>query len=179
MKVIETEFEGLLILEPTVYGDDRGYFVETYGNEHLHTLGLHSWFQDNESMSNTFIVRGLHYQTGLHAQAKLIRVVQGAVIDAVVDLRPKSVTYGEVFTMFLSGKNKKQLYVPRGFAHGFAVLTDNTIFNYKCDNYYHPESEAGINPFDPDLNINWRIKEDEAILSKKDKLWPNLCDIQK
>jgi dTDP-4-dehydrorhamnose 3,5-epimerase len=178
MKITETEIEGLIILEPIVYGDDRGYFMESYNKKFDQILGV-SWYQDNESMSNINTVRGLHYQKGVYAQAKLVRVITGSVIDSVVDLRLDSKTYGKSFSILLSGNNKKQLYIPRGFAHGFSVLSNNTIFNYKCDNVYKPEAEAGINPFDPDLNINWIVKEEDAILSKRDKSWSNLCEIQK
>jgi dTDP-4-dehydrorhamnose 3,5-epimerase len=179
MKVVETRFDGLFIIEPTVYGDERGYFMETFKPVDFANLTGTSpiFVQENESMSHMFTVRGLHYQKGKHSQAKLVRVVTGKVIDAVVDLRPDSKTYGESFSVLLSGENKKQLYVPRGFAHGFAVLTNNTIFNYKCDNYYNPESEAGLNPFDPDLKIKWLVHESDALLSEKDGLWPNICDI--
>lgn len=179
MKVTKTNLQGVLVLKPTVYKDSRGYFTETYGSKHGGVLGPHSWMQDNESKSSIFTLRGLHYQTGFHAQAKLVRVVVGAVLDVVVDIRPTSKTYGEHFSILLTGKDNKQLYIPRGFAHGFSVLEDETIFNYKCDNYYSSWAEAGINPFDPDLNINWMVQEDEAIVSEKDKNWPNLCDIQK
>jgi len=179
MNITNTEIKGLFVIEPNVYKDDRGYFMETY-NKHLNdTLGIEEWIQDNESMSNKFTVRGLHYQRSIYSQAKLVRVVQGSVIDTVVDIRAESETYGKSFSILLTGDNKKQLFVPRGFAHGFSTLANNTIFNYKCDDFYNAESECGINPFDPDLNIDWKIKGKEVIMSEKDKLWPNFCDIEK
>jgi len=182
MKIEETEFEGLFVIEPTVFEDERGYFLETFNALKFaeETGGISPVFvQDNESMSDIFTVRGLHYQKGKDAQAKLVRVVEGSVIDVALDLRPDSKTFGQHYSVHLSGENKKQLYIPRGFAHGFSVITDETIFIYKCDNYYNKDSEAGINPFDPDLNIHWYVNTDEAIMSDKDKKWPNLCEIEK
>lgn len=181
MKIIKTDFEGLFVIQPKVFEDDRGYFLETFNAaKFAKKTGIETNFvQDNESLSDIFTVRGLHYQKGKHAQAKLVRVTQGSVIDVVLDLREGSETYGQHYSVHLSGKNKKQLYIPKGFAHGFSVLKDDTIFNYKCDAAYNKKSEAGINPYDPDLNIHWYIKADEAIMSDKDKKWPNLCDIEK
>lgn len=171
--------EGLVVIEPTVHEDDRGYFMITYDKDIHKALGVKEWVQENESKSKIFTVRGLHYQKGMWSQAKLVRVTKGAVIDSVVDLRHDSETYGKVFSILLSHRNKRQLFVPRGFAHGFSVLSKTAIFNYKCDNVYNPDSEAGINPFDPNLDIGWLIKKEEAILSKKDKMWPNMSDNNK
>lgn len=181
MNIIKTDFKGLFIIEPAVFEDERGYFMETFNEvEFAAKTGANPIFvQDNESCSNTFVIRGLHYQTGVHAQSKLVRVSQGSVVDSVVDIRPNSETYGKSFSILLTDKNKRQLYVPRGFAHGFSVLMDNTIFNYKCDNYYNKDAESGINPLDPALAIHWIVKPEEAIISQKDKILPNLCDINK
>jgi dTDP-4-dehydrorhamnose 3,5-epimerase len=170
MKKIETGFDGLYILEPQVFTDDRGYFLESFNEEKLKDIGLNYHFiQDNESRSSYGVVRGLHFQTGEYAQAKLARVIEGEVIDSVLDLRKESKTYGKIYSVLLSGQNKKQLLIPRGFAHGFSVISDNAIFAYKVDNVYNKESEGGINPFDKELNINWEIEEPKATLSLKDK----------
>lgn len=171
MKITETDLEGCFIIEPQIFGDERGYFFETFNKEKFQKLtNLEIVFlQDNEAFSNKGILRGLHFQKGEFAQAKLVRVVKGKVLDVVVDLRPKSKHFGKHFSIILSGENKKQLFVPRGFAHGYAVLEDNTIFCYKCDNYYHPEAEDGVIYNDKDLNIDWILKDDEVTLSGKDK----------
>lgn len=180
MKITETGLEGLLVLEPTIYGDDRGYFMESFnGINFANDIHKTIFLQDNESQSSYATIRGLHYQKDKYAQAKLVRVVVGEVLDVVLDIRPNSKTYGKHFSISLTGYNKKQLFIPRGFAHGFSVLREGTIFNYKCDNLYNPEFEAGINPFDPDLKIDWLFNRNNAILSLKDKKWPNLCDIRK
>lgn len=175
MKIIETEFPDLFVIEPTVFADNRGYFFEAYSQAKLEERGLfYQWVQDNESMSNRGVVRGLHYQLNPFAQAKLVRVIAGEVIDAVVDIRQGSPTFGRKFEIKLSGENKLQLLIPRGFAHGFSVLRDNTIFSYKCDNLYNKQSEGGIMPFDPTIGINWGFSYNEAILSEKDKQNPAL-----
>jgi dTDP-4-dehydrorhamnose 3,5-epimerase len=167
---IETGFEGLCILEPQVFADDRGYFLESYNEEKLKNLGITNHFiQDNESKSSFGVVRGLHFQKGEFAQAKLVRVIQGEVIDSVVDLREDSKTFGKSFSVSLSADNKRQFMVPRGFAHGFSVVSEVAIFAYKVDNVYNKASEASLYPFDKDLAIDWQIKESEALLSLKDK----------
>jgi dTDP-4-dehydrorhamnose 3,5-epimerase len=169
MQVVTTDIEGLLILEPKVFGDHRGYFLESF-NEKLFSeiVGERTTFvQDNESLSSRNVVRGLHFQKPPFAQGKLVRVVKGSVLDVAVDLRKKSPTYGEVFAIILSESNKKQFWIPEGFAHGFATLEDNTIFQYKCTNYYSPENEATISWDDRLLNIDWKILK--PIVSEKDK----------
>ncbi len=177
MKIIDTEFLGLYVIEPIVFADNRGYFFEAYSQAKLQEKGLnYQWVQDNESMSNRGVVRGLHYQLNPFAQAKLVRVIAGEVIDTVVDIRKGSSTFGKKFEIKLSAENKLQLLIPRGFAHGFSVLKDNTIFSYKCDNLYHKASENGINPFDPALDVNWGFPYNEAILSEKDKQNPALAN---
>lgn len=169
MKIIETGLPGLLIVEPGVFKDDRGYFLETFHQSRYSDAGIQTTFiQDNESKSVRGVVRGLHYQLGDAAQAKLVRVVQGKVFDVAVDLRAGSPTFGKWFGLELDDADKKQLYIPRGFAHGFSVLSETAIFTYKCDNIYHRESERSINPFDPKLGIDWKIEKNEAIVSEKD-----------
>ena len=175
MKILETNLKGNFIIEPKMFKDERGYFFESFNkNKFKQITGIEiNFIQDNEALSNKGTLRGLHFQKGEYAQAKLVRVVKGKVLDVVVDLRKDSDTYGEHFSIILSEENKKQLFVPRGFAHGYAVLEDNTIFQYKCDNFYSPENEAGIKYDDDDLNIDWKLKEEEIILSEKDtKLKP-------
>jgi dTDP-4-dehydrorhamnose 3,5-epimerase len=174
MKKIETPLQDLYILEPAVFADERGYFVETYNTKTLKSLELNYTFvQQNQSKSSFGTVRGLHFQKGEAAQAKLVRVVQGSVIDAVVDLRPQSPSFGKSFSVELSDSNHLQLLIPRGFAHGFSVISDTAVFVYQCDNFYNKESEGGLNPFDPELHIDWRISQSEAVLSQKDKEYPN------
>jgi len=170
MKVLETKLEGCFIIEPKIFEDKRGYFFESFNTKqfHEHTKTKTVFIQDNESYSTKGVLRGLHYQTGNYAQAKLVRVVKGKVLDVVVDLRKASKTYGEYASVELSEENKKQLFVPRGFAHGFIVLSDTAIFSYKCDNYYNKESEEGIIFNDTDLNIDWKLPENELIVSEKD-----------
>lgn len=171
MKATETKLKGCFIIEPTVFEDDRGYFFESYNENKLKKiLGYTPNFvQDNQSKSAYGVVRGLHMQAGEHAQAKLVRVVEGAVIDVAVDVRPGSETYGQSVAVELSASNKKQLFIPRGFLHGFSVISDTAIFFYKCDNGYNKESEDGLNPLDTDLGIDWQIPESQIILSQKDK----------
>ena len=176
MKVTETNLKGCFVLEPTVFGDQRGYFFESFNQKRFNELlGVQiNFVQDNEAFSNKGVLRGLHFQKGEFAQAKLVRVVKGKVLDVVVDVRPNSKTYKQTFSCELSEENKKQLFVPRGFAHGYIVLEDNTIFTYKCDNYYHPEAEGGIIFNDKTLNINWMLPINEILLSEKDKKLPPL-----
>ncbi len=170
MKTQTTDIEGIVIIEPQVFGDSRGYFMETYQKEKYAAVGIDVTFvQDNESMSSYGVIRGLHYQAEPFAQAKLIRVVAGRVLDVAVDIRKNSPTFGKVFTLELSSENKLQLFLPHGIAHGFAVLSDYAIFTYKCDNFYAPQSERTIRFDDPILNIDWRIPIDQRIISEKDK----------
>jgi dTDP-4-dehydrorhamnose 3,5-epimerase len=175
MKIRETGLKGCLVLEPSVFDDGRGYFFESFNQKTFEEkIGIHiSFVQDNQSMSQRGVLRGLHFQKGEHAQAKLVRVLKGKVLDVAVDIRPNSPTFGNVFSVVLSEENQKQLFVPRGFAHGFSVLEDETVFFYKCDNYYHKESEGGIIYNDSQLNIDWKLEEKEIILSEKDKVLPN------
>ena len=169
MKVIETGLPGLLIVEPSVFKDDRGYFFETFQQTRYQDAGIKtSFIQDNESKSVKGVVRGLHYQLGEFAQAKLVRVVQGKVFDVAVDLRENSPTFGKWFGLVLDDVDKKQLFIPRGFAHGFSVLSETAVFTYKCDNIYNRESERSINPFDAQLAIDWKIEKERAIVSEKD-----------
>jgi len=175
MIVKETKLKGCFIIEPQVFKDKRGYFVESYNQKTFNKiLGLDiNFVQDNESQSSKGVLRGLHYQLGKNAQAKLVRVIKGKVLDVVVDLRPISSTFGEHLAIELSEENKTQFFVPRGFAHGFLVLEDETIFSYKCDNFYNKESEAGIIYNDKDLAIDWKFPKNELIISEKDILLPN------
>lgn len=173
MPFIETKFPGLLIFEPQVWGDERGYFYESYNFNSFKQAGIPNVFvQDNQAKSTFGVLRGLHYQLGEHAQAKLVRVFEGAVLDVVVDLRESSPTYGEYFSIELSAENKKQLFVPRGFAHGYVVLSPTAEFFYKCDNFYNKASEGGVVYNDPQLNIDWNIDLKDAILSEKDEILP-------
>lgn len=172
MKITPTEFRGLYVLSPTIFKDNRGYFMESFNILDFNSqIKLPSNFvQDNESQSKKMVLRGMHYQKGDFAQSKLVRVITGSVLDVVVDIRPKSKTFGKHFSIVLDNIEKKQLFIPKGFAHGFLTLSDNTIFSYKCDNFYNKNVEGGINPFDTDLNIDWGFKQDELILSDKDKM---------
>lgn len=173
MKVIQTPIEGLLIIEPDVFKDDRGYFFESFQEKKYRDAGIDARFvQDNESKSVRGVVRGLHYQLNPFAQAKLVRVVQGSVFDIAVDLRKNSPTFGQHFGIEINDENKLQLFIPRGLAHGFSVLSETAIFTYKCDNFYHRDSERAINVFDPKLNIDWGIDPEEAIVSEKDRQAP-------
>ena len=177
MPFVETGFPGLKIFEPRVFADSRGYFFESFNKLVFQDAGIDVEFvQDNESRSQRGVLRGLHYQMNPMAQAKLVRVVEGEVLDIVVDIRKGSPTFGKIFSVALSAENKKQLFIPRGFAHGFAVLSENAIFQYKCDNYYSKESESGIHVYDQNLNIEWGITREEAIISEKDKVLPSFRD---
>jgi dTDP-4-dehydrorhamnose 3,5-epimerase len=179
MEVKKTHIPGLLVIEPDIFGDSRGYFMETYRESRYKDLGIDCNFvQHNESSSNKGVIRGLHYQLEPFAQSKLVRVIQGQVFDVAIDLRTGSPTFGKWFGVVLTEKNKKQFFIPKGFAHGFSVLQNNTIFEYKCDEIYTPESERGIMYNDPNLNIDWMIKPEEAIISEKDKNNPLFKDAE-
>ena len=178
MNVIQTPIEGLVIIEPRLFGDDRGYFFESFNQrEFEREVGPVTFVQDNESKSCYGVIRGLHFQKGEHAQSKLVRVVKGAVLDVAVDIRPGSPTFGMHFAVELSEENHRQFFLPRGMAHGFSVLSEEAIFQYKCDNFYCRESEGAIAWDDPDLGIDWLIPEDKVILSEKDRSHPRLKDI--
>ncbi len=169
----KTEIEGVYIIEPKIFGDERGYFMETYHEEEFKNAGLnYDFVQDNQSRSHKGVLRGLHYQKNF-PQAKLVRVIQGEVFDVAVDLRKNSPTYGKWVGVILSAENKKMFMIPRGFAHGFVVLSDTAEFVYKCDELYHPEDEGGIMWNDPDVGVVWPY-EGEPQLSEKDKLHPSL-----
>ena len=174
MNYLQTDIEGPLILEPKVFGDHRGYFFESFSlRDFVEHAGPVDFVQDNESFSaRRGVLRGMHFQKGEAAQAKLLRVVRGRVLDVAVDIRPGSPTFGQYVTVELSGENKRQFFIPRGFAHGFLVLEDDTIFQYKCDNYYAPESEGSYRWNDPAFAIDWGISPDEVILSEKDARAP-------
>lgn len=176
MERILTDIEGAVILKPRVFGDSRGYFFESYSRRVFEELvGSVDFVQDNESRSSRGVVRGLHFQRGEASQAKLVRVVRGNVLDVGVDLRPGSPTFGRHVAVELSEENHLQLFLPRGFAHGFSVLSETAVFQYKCDNYYCPESEGAIKWDDPDLGIDWRIAPEEVILSEKDSRHPSFA----
>lgn len=169
MKLVQTAFDDVLILEPVIHQDDRGYFFESWNQKAFEDAGLHyTWVQDNQSKSTYGTVRGIHYQKGKDAQAKLVRALQGTVLDVAVDLRKGSPTYGQHVAVELSEDNHRQLLIPRGFGHGFSVLSDIVVFAYKCDNGYAPQSEGSVNYADKILNIDWRIEKDKALLSDKD-----------
>lgn len=180
MKVTKTFIEGLLLIEPDVHGDSRGYFMESFNARTFRELtGIDADFvQDNESKSSYGVVRGLHFQRPPHAQAKLVRVVEGRVLDVAVDLREGSETYGKHFAVELSEENHFQMYIPKGFAHGFSVLSEKVVFQYKCDDYYAPETEGALAWDDPDLAIDWRIPHESVRLSEKDKNHPRLKDLK-
>ncbi|MCR5861164.1 dTDP-4-dehydrorhamnose 3,5-epimerase [Flavobacterium sp. J372] len=176
MNVIATELEGCLIIEPKVFYDERGYFMETFNESAFEAnTGIKAHFvQDNQSKSTRGVLRGLHYQTGAYAQAKLVRVIEGEVLDVVVDIRPESKTYGQHISVLLSSENNKQFFIPRGFAHGFVVLSDTATFFYKCDNIYNKDSEGGIAYNDDSLKIDWQLEDEILIISEKDKYLPEL-----
>ena len=177
MPLITTNIPDLLVFEPKVFEDGRGYFFESYNENNFTSLGITARFvQDNESSSSYGVIRGLHYQLNPHAQAKLIRVFEGKILDVVVDIRKGSPSFGESFSLELTGENKKQLFIPPGFAHGFSVLSERAVVFYKCDQFYNRESEAGIRYNDPKLNIDWKIPADKAIISDKDEKLPLFKD---
>ncbi|SFE76654.1 dTDP-4-dehydrorhamnose 3,5-epimerase [Thermophagus xiamenensis] len=173
MKIQETKIPGLVIIEPVVHKDQRGFFFESYHEERYQKLGIPTHFvQDNVSSSSRGVIRGLHYQLAPYAQAKLIQVLKGKVLDVAVDLRQGSPTFGEYVAVELSDDNHKQFFIPRGMAHGFSVLSNEVIFSYKCDNFYNKEAERGIHYNDPVLNIDWQLPENEVIVSAKDSILP-------
>ena len=177
MKVEKTHIDGLLVITPTVFGDERGHFFESFRKDTLKAYGVETDFvQDNQSLSSKGILRGLHFQKDPHAQGKLVRVLQGSVVDVAVDIRPNSLTYGQHFSIELNESNKTMFYITPGFAHGFLTLEDNTIFAYKCTNYYHKESEGCVLWNSPSLEINWGI--DSPILSEKDKIATDFADFK-
>jgi dTDP-4-dehydrorhamnose 3,5-epimerase len=170
MEIIDTPLKDCYIIRNRIFHDGRGYFFESFNQQKFSELTgwQHSFVQDNQSESTYGVVRGLHFQRGEHAQAKLVRVVKGRVLDVAVDLRPESPSFGKSFSIELSDDNKEQLFIPRGFAHGFSVLSEVATFFYKCDNFYNKASEGAIHPYDPDLKIDWKIDESAASLSAKD-----------
>lgn len=175
MKVIKTEIEGLLIIEPRVFEDDRGYFFESFNESKYIEAGINYKFvQDNQSKSSYGVIRGLHYQIEPFAQTKLVRVLQGKILDLAVDIRSESPTFGKWAKLELSDKNKKQLLIPKGFAHGFSVISETAVVLYKCDNLYNPEADRGIIYNDKILNINWELPPDTVVVSEKDKSLPEL-----
>ena len=179
MEVVETNIEGVIIIEPRIFKDDRGYFFESFSQREFEEKVCKTTFvQDNESKSGYGVLRGLHFQKPPFAQSKLVRVIKGAVLDVAVDIRKGSPTFGQYVSVELTGDNHRQFFIPRGFAHGFSVLSEEVIFQYKCDNFYSPQSEGAIAWNDPDLNIDWRIPIEEVILSEKDSKHPKLKDLQ-
>ena len=179
MKFIKTEIDGVVIVEPHVFADARGYFMETYNADEFAANGIPNVFvQDNQSMSSYGVVRGLHCQLGDKAQAKLVRVLQGKVLDVAVDARPDSPTFGKHVAVELSAENQRQLFIPRGFLHGFSVLSETAIFAYKCDNLYCKEAEFGIRYDDPEIGVNWRVPTEKITTSEKDRLANKLKDLK-
>lgn len=177
MPFFETGIEGLVVYEPKIMHDDRGYFFESYNHRVFEDAGLvFAWVQDNQARSTYGVIRGLHYQHEPFAQTKLIRALQGTILDVVVDIRKESATYGKTFTIELSDDNKRQLLVPRGFAHGYSVLSETAEILYKCDNFYSKAAEGGIRFDDPALGIDWKVPEAEAVLSPKDLVLPVLAE---
>jgi dTDP-4-dehydrorhamnose 3,5-epimerase len=181
MNFLPTKLEGCFIIEPKIISDERGYFMESFNEKTFENGVGHQvhFVQDNQSFSSKGVLRGLHYQTGEHAQAKLVRVLQGEVLDVAVDIRPNSATFGQYEAVFLSGENQKQFFVPRGFAHGFLVLSETATFFYKCDNFYNKESEGGIIFNDTTINIDWEFPPNELLVSAKDKIQPTLENAKK
>lgn len=179
MEIIKTNIEGVIIIEPRIFKDDRGYFFESFSQREFEEKVCKTTFvQDNESKSSYGVLRGLHFQKPPFAQSKLVRVIKGSVLDVAVDIRKGSPTFGQYVSVELTGDNHRQFFIPRGFAHGFSVLSEEVIFQYKCDNFYSPQSEGAIAWNDPDLNIDWRIPIEEVVLSVKDSKHPKLKDLQ-
>jgi len=178
MQITETGIRNLVVLEPRVFPDTRGYFFESFNNKVLEESGLkYNFVQDNQSKSCYGVIRGLHFQASPHAQSKLVRVLAGEIYDVAVDIRKNSETYGKWFGLKLSAKNKKQLLIPKGFAHGFSVLSEEAVVMYKCDDYYAPGCEGGIIYNDPTLNIDWQIESGKEIISDKDQILPQIKDL--
>ncbi len=178
MNFIKTEIDGVVIVEPRVFEDARGYFFESYNEAEFVANGITNKFvQDNQSKSSYGVVRGLHCQLGEHAQAKLVRVLQGKVLDVAVDIRPESPTFGKHVAVELSAENKRQLFIPRGFLHGFSVLSEEAVFAYKCDNLYCKDAEFGIRFDDPEIGIDWKVPADKIITSEKDRIAKGLKDV--
>lgn len=179
MDVIKTAIEGVVIIEPKVFKDQRGYFFESFSQrEFEEKVRKISFVQDNESMSSYGVMRGLHFQRPPFTQSKLVRCVRGSVLDVAVDIRRGSPTFGRHVAVELSEDNHRQFFIPKGFAHGFAVLSESAVFQYKCDEFYHPEADGGISILDESLGIDWRIPADKAILSDKDLKHPRLCEFE-
>lgn len=180
MEIIKTLIEGVLIIEPKIFGDDRGYFFESFNaKEFAEKTGANITFvQDNESRSRYGVLRGLHYQKPPFTQSKLVRVVKGSVLDVAVDIRKNSPTYGKYVSCEMTEKNRRQFFVPKGFAHGFCVLSEDAVFQYKCDEFYHPEAEAGLAWNDPLIGIDWPIPIEDVVLSEKDKHHPGLKEFE-
>lgn len=179
MEVIKTKIEGVVIIEPRIFKDDRGYFFESFSQKEFEEKVLKTTFvQDNESKSSYGVLRGLHFQAPPFAQSKLVRVIKGAVLDVAVDIRVGSPTYGQHVSVELTEENHRQFFVPRGFAHGFSVLTEEVIFQYKCDNFYAPKNEGALAWDDKTLNIDWRIPMEKVLLSDKDKCHPTLVELK-
>ena len=179
MEIIKTNIEGVVIIEPRIFKDDRGYLFESFSQREFEEKVCKTTFvQDNESKSSYGVLRGLHFQKPPFAQSKLVRVIKGAVLDVAVDIRKGSLTFGQYVSVELTGENHRQFFIPRGFAHGFSVLSEEVIFQYKCDNFYSPQSEGAIAWNDPDLNIDWRIPAEKVVLSEKDSKHPRLKDWQ-
>lgn len=179
MNVIDTAIEGVKIIEPRVFNDSRGYFFESFSQREFdEKVAKVVFVQDNESKSTAGVVRGLHFQRPPYTQAKLVRVVKGKVLDVAVDIRKGSPTYGKYVAVELSEENKRQFFIPKGFAHGFAVLSDEAVFQYKCDEFYAPESEGAIAWDDPDIGIDWQVPQEDRILSEKDAHHPRLKDVE-
>ena len=177
MEVIKTALEGVYIIEPKVFGDARGYFFESFSErEFKEKVGDIHFVQDNESMSKFGVMRGLHFQRPPYAQSKLVRCVKGKVVDVAVDIRKGSPTYGQHVAVLLTEENHRQFFIPQGFAHGFAVLSESAVFQYKCDNFYHPEADGGISILDESLGIDWGLAMNEALLSEKDTKHPKLAE---
>ncbi len=177
MEIIKTEIEGVVIIEPRIFKDERGYFYESFSQREFEEKVCRTTFvQDNQSKSSYGVLRGLHFQKASHSQSKLVRCIKGAVLDVAVDIRKGSPTFGKYVAVELTEENHRQLFIPRGFAHGFAVLSEEAVFQYKCDNFYCKESEGAIAWNDPQLAIDWRIPADKVLLSEKDKLSRNMAE---
>lgn len=179
MEVIKTDIEGVVIIEPKIFGDSRGYFYESYSQRDFEEkVGRENFVQDNQSFSHYGVLRGLHFQNPPYTQSKLVRVIHGKVVDVAVDIRKGSPTYGKYVAVELTGENHRQFFIPKGFAHGFVVLSETALFQYKCDEFYHPEAEGAIMWNDPDLAIEWPVKAEDIELSEKDKHHPFLKDFE-